>query len=229
MSEQSVLSLLCYSIMSYGDRFSSDFFRRAAYVNCRETGVQYYIGKSADETLIAFRGTDSFRDLIHDLMFLKRVLPEGGERKIRVHSGFLDIYRKSEVREKVRSCVCSCGMRRVFVTGHSLGGALAILCALDLSHGGDAGDVSCVVFGAPRVGNRAFAHAYNSLVGDSLRIECGNDAVCKLPPALFGYRHGGRALHIGPPKIPFFYSLRDHSTAEYFRNLIKYEGKRVIK
>ncbi len=229
MSEQSVLSLLCYSMMSYGESFRSDYYRRVAYVNCKDSGVQYYIGKSADETLIAFRGTDSFRDLAHDLMFLKRVLPEGGKRNLRVHSGFIDIYRKSEVRAKVKSYVCGCGMQRVFVTGHSLGGALAILCALDLAHSGDAGEVSCVVFGAPRVGNGAFARTYNSLVKDTLRVECGNDAICKLPPSLLGYRHGGKSMHIGAPKIPLVYSFRDHSTSEYFKNLIKYEGKRVRK
>ena len=58
--------------------------------------------------------------------------------------------------------------------GHSLGGALATLCAFDVAAaikeagaraaGGKAIDVSCYTFGAPRTGNRAFCHEFNALV-----------------------------------------------------------------
>jgi len=55
-------------------------------------------------------------------------------------------------------------------TGHSLGGALATLAAIDLRKAvPDRAhlDLSCYTFGAPRTGNHAFAHEYNELVPDT--------------------------------------------------------------
>lgn len=60
------------------------------------------------------------------------------------------------------------------VAGHSLGGALATLCAFDiasaikeagaLADDGTPIDVCCYTFGAPRTGNRAFRNEFNALV-----------------------------------------------------------------
>jgi len=58
-------------------------------------------------------------------------------------------------------------------TGHSLGGALATLAAIDLRKAvPDPAhlDLSCYTFGAPRTGNHAFAHEYNELVPDTWGI-----------------------------------------------------------
>ena len=58
-------------------------------------------------------------------------------------------------------------------TGHSLGGALATLAAVDIrkaipecAHL----NISCYTFGAPRTGNHAFAYDYNELVPDTWGI-----------------------------------------------------------
>ena len=62
----------------------------------------------------------------------------------------------------------------VTLAGHSLGGALATLCAFDIAaavkeagavaESGRAIDVCCYTFGAPRTGNRAFRNEFNELV-----------------------------------------------------------------
>lgn len=44
---------------------------------------------------------------------------------------------------------------QITVTGHSLGGALAVFCALDLEQ--IYGNINLYTFGCPRVGNTAFA------------------------------------------------------------------------
>ena len=85
-------------------------------------------------------------------------------------------------------CVC-------VPAGHSLGGALANLCAFDIAaaikeagataEGGHRIEVSCYTFGAPRTGNTAFRSEYNALVPDSWAVI--NDQV---PPCAVG--GGGR-------------------------------------
>ena len=59
---------------------------------------------------------------------------------------------------------------QILITGHSLGGALATLAAYDIETAAAAQSpirVHCMVysFGAPRVGNHAFARDYRRVVG----------------------------------------------------------------
>lgn len=52
---------------------------------------------------------------------------------------------------------------RIFVTGHSLGAAISVLCALELAEEGYS-NVTVYNYGLPRVGNQAFSTYYNSMV-----------------------------------------------------------------
>ena len=53
--------------------------------------------------------------------------------------------------------------KNVYITGHSLGGALASLTALMVSQ---LGCIHCVTFGSPRVGDVEFANLFNACVAD---------------------------------------------------------------
>jgi hypothetical protein len=98
------------------------------------------------------------------------------------------------------------------ITGHSLGGALAVLCAHILQAEGWTVH-SVYTFGQPRVGDRAFAAAYNGLKAgqasslsfetdrpdacptlgsQTFRLVNENDIVPRLPGWVLGYRHAGQ-------------------------------------
>lgn len=122
-----------------------------------------------------------------------------------VHSGFLSAY--DSVRGPVLGLVDAALAGEdpqtwtVLLTGHSLGGALATLCAFDLSHR-SWGSRACphlqmYNYGSPRVGNKAFAEAYNEQVPNTWRIVNGNDAVTAVP-RLLGYCHVGHAVYLRP-------------------------------
>jgi hypothetical protein len=92
----------------------------------------------------------------------------------------------------------------VLVTGHSLGGALATLCAWDLalqyeaqaSKGcGDHISISMVNFGSPRVGNRRFTEAFAAVVPDAWRVVNVGDGVVSIP-RLMGYCHVGNEVSL---------------------------------
>jgi hypothetical protein len=78
----------------------------------------------------------------------------------------------------------------LFVTGHSLGAAMAVLAGARLGRSGIA--CSVYAYGCPRVGNAAFVQSYppNATVH---RIVNDNDAVATVPPAILGYEHVGQA------------------------------------
>lgn len=90
---------------------------------------------------------------------------------------------------------------RVLVTGHSLGGALATLCAAELAASRRRITVSLVNFGSPRMGNSAFARSFNALVPDSCRVVNGSDAVAALPSVL-GYAHVAHGVRLSPAGVP---------------------------
>jgi triacylglycerol lipase len=83
------------------------------------------------------------------------------------------------------------GQKRFVVTGHSLGGALAMLGAKILAGAGF--EVQAVyTFGQPRVGDREFARVYDERLGErTFRFVNEEDIVPRVPGWLSGYRHAG--------------------------------------
>lgn len=109
-------------------------------------------------------------------------------KPIKMHSGFVNAYLSA--RDRVHDAVKRSGLSRWLITGHSLGGALANLCGLDLQYNFSPDVVPQVyTFGAPKVGNGAFVDSYNERVPDTFRFVYGNDLVSGLPRWWQGYRH----------------------------------------
>jgi hypothetical protein len=126
---------------------------------------------------------------------------------MRVHSGFLALWRSSSMAPAFLDAYARLaatprpesggGGVPTYVLGHSMGAALAHLCALDLTSRLGAPDVRVATFGSPRVGNAAFATFFRASVSQSWRFTHGRDIVPSVPLTLMGFRHvsreGGRA------------------------------------
>lgn len=84
----------------------------------------------------------------------------------------------------------------IFVTGHSLGGALATVIAHRISTEPSLPKVSAVyTFGMSRPGDATFAAAYNQRLGQyTYRLVHGEDLVPTVAPSFLGFRHVGRHL-----------------------------------
>ncbi|CAM9732160.1 unnamed protein product [Chrysoparadoxa australica] len=86
----------------------------------------------------------------------------------------------------------------IYVTGHSLGGALATLCAVDFADRFKASKLTMYNFGSPRVGNSAFARLYNEKHAGAFRIVNDMDMIARLPPeqpiSFLEYSHVGRTV-----------------------------------
>jgi Lipase (class 3) len=100
----------------------------------------------------------------------------------------------SELKQLLEQCVPPGG--KVFVTGHSLGGALAALIAHRIGTELQADVDAVYTFGMPRPGSKAFADLYNHQLGmRTYRLVHGEDIVPTVAPTSFGFRHVGRVLH----------------------------------
>jgi len=145
-----------------------------------------------DTTYVIFKGTDplSWTEWVTDAEVLMKAQPEiCGDCK--VHDGFWSehiAYRDAAYSNMQTSLAGLPSGRRVVVAGHSLGASTAALFALFLKQ---QKGIDCVVytFGGPRIGNRAFADTYNSVVSSAYRFVHHKDIVPHLPPSLIGYYH----------------------------------------
>lgn len=162
---------------------------RVEFVERLETDTQGFAAWNDEQVLVAFRGTESIRDLLHDLTFRKTPYPFGGK----VHQGF---YRAAEsVFDQVIQIVKRLKGRRIIVCGHSLGAALAAITAHGLRrkmiriH-------AVYLFGCPRVFNAAAADTYDSDLPSTYRYFHNCDVVPRVPPAWMGYRHIGVSIYV---------------------------------
>lgn len=221
MNKYILLRLLYECALAYRDvqPYCEGEYRRS--VSCGQRDVQCFIKSKNGEVVIAFRGTDSVKDIWVNAAFSKRAVPFAcADSRVRAHRGFVGAYLCGEVREEVFRAVSRADVRRVLITGHSLGAAMATLAAFEIKHRLPDLELWMVGFGCPRVGNRAFCRAYEKCVYQSIRVENGNDVVCKIPPVLMGYRHAGAKYHLGALRIPLCHSLRQHRYKAYFEQLL---------
>jgi predicted lipase len=145
--------------------------------------------------VIAFRGTDSFLDWgVNMFRFQTRFACLQGAR---VHAGFhlqhLSLWEQIKTHLARDNSFAS----KIFVTGHSLGGALATLFAAELACLVPRLSVTCYVFGSPRVGNRSFAEGVQALPNLSmLRINNQYDIVPWGPWCGFTHTHDVVSLSV---------------------------------
>jgi len=146
------------------------------------TDTQVGVIKGEKFTTLIFPGTASARDVITDLRCAKISWRAG-----RVHAGFRSAFN-SVMTPLVNEIIPG---TRLYLAGHSLGGALAMLCAYALLESGYP-VIGVYTYGQPRVGNGPFARAYNEALGNrTWRIVNAGDPVTRMPWQLGTYRHAG--------------------------------------
>jgi triacylglycerol lipase len=132
--------------------------------------------------VLAFRGTEGKELFDTDVHF--RLVPLPGVSGVMVHCGFLEVFSrcKSEIEAAVNKSVPS--TLGLYITGHSLGGALAQIASAALHRDNLA---ACYTFGSPRVGTAGFDE---QLKCPHYRVINNWDLVPGLPLTFFrGYRH----------------------------------------
>ncbi|MEA3035499.1 MAG: triacylglycerol lipase [Sphingomonadales bacterium] len=144
---------------------------------------------------VAFRGTEAGKllDLVADARF--KLVPFGAAA--RVHEGFLAAY--TSLQAAIGKWLGAADGKRLVVTGHSLGAAMATLLAAERR------EAELVTFGSPRVGDPAFAAMFAKRMVRRY-VDC-TDGVTAVPPALIGYAHlsgehyidHSGQVHVDPP------------------------------
>lgn len=140
--------------------------------------------------------------------------------RARMHLGFVTAYMS--VQDYVHDYIVKHQPKKLTVTGHSLGGALATCCAIDMKLTYlSKYDIELYTFGAPRVGNEEFPELFNTALPKSYRFVNGLDIVPAVPRTWQGYRHVNHEIRIGKGLSWRFLSRRatDHFMVQYINTL----------
>ncbi|MCX4679353.1 lipase family protein [Streptomyces sp. NBC_01433] len=145
--------------------------------------TQAYVAGSEHMVLVAFRGTEplNIQDWLSDVNTPPVPGPGG---KGFVHYGFHQAL--AAVYPRVRDTVTEFTDRgqSVWLAGHSLGGALAMLAGSRLHFEADILPAGIYTYGQPRTCDRTLAGAYNTaLKNRTHRFVNNNDIVPQVPPA----------------------------------------------
>ncbi|MBW8311757.1 MAG: lipase family protein [Rhizobium sp.] len=160
-------------------------------------GTQGFIFSSDAACILAFRGTEmTLEDWMTDADARQHEPPweEAGEG-VGIHKGFHDALERvwDEVATRLTEA-----RRPIWITGHSLGGALALLAASRLTRERPALPVAGVyTFGQPRIGSNAWTKTLPIQLQQRIfRYVNDNDIVPLVPPqSPIDYEHVGQARY----------------------------------
>jgi len=127
-----------------------------------KTEMLGYTMSSATDAIVAFRGSDSLPDWLADSAYAQVVYPNVAGSGL-THEGFTGVYQS--LRDQVLASLKMLAPQRpLFITGHSLGGAVATLAALDIAVNSAFSAPVIYTIGSPRVGDPDFADAFDATV-----------------------------------------------------------------
>lgn len=214
--------------------------KKAKFIQDKKAQAEAWIFFTSDDGIIvSCRGTEptEMSDVLADLKAIPKKHPRAG----RVHEGFYEYSTRiySQILDTIRSERKN--NENVYVVGHSLGGAMAVLIAESLASDGIPVK-ELRTYGQPRVGNKKFRqHLEGCDIGAYIRYVNNNDIVPKVPPSFMSFVHGGKLYYINHygnirdctawqrikdqirgtiaaiKKKEFFDSFRDHGVANYIK------------
>lgn len=161
-----------------------------------KNSTQAILVEHKDFFCFAFRGTDHIQDWWDNLKIIQFNAGSGC-----FHKGFWDslddVYY--DLMDRYRE-LSRTKRRPLFLTGHSLGGAMTTVAVARLLH--DSIDfVSAYTFGQPRAAEIKTALKLNQRIKDKyFRFQNNNDIVTRVPSALAGLKHVGTFIYIDEDK-----------------------------
>jgi triacylglycerol lipase len=178
-----------------------------------------FVARRKKAVYVIFRGTATSGEWTKNMSFNLTDYPLTGHGM--AHVGFLDIYQT--MRESLFAALAAVkGSPKLYLAGHSLGGALATLAAPEIEARTALKIAAIYTFGSPRTGDDDFVQAYNKAFARlTFRIANNSDLIPSVPlPIPIGM--GGYFSHVDTP-VEFTAQLssieKNHEMATYLERL----------
>jgi len=136
--------------------------------------------------IVSFRGSAGTAQLIQEglsALGSKKAFISGGNVLSYFYNGFYDIWNAG-MKDDLSATIKQFPDYELWVTGHSLGGSMASLCAAAVVKMGliSADKVKLMTFGQPRTGDLNFAIGHDAILKYNYRVVHAHDLVPHIPP-----------------------------------------------
>jgi predicted lipase len=145
-----------------------------------------FLLESDDDSILVLRGTQRTAEWLGNVYAVQQnyINPNTGESLGRIHTGF------RRIADSIINPLAIDAVRQInpnkpcYVSGHSLGAALATVLALDIAVGVPElqPNLQVYVYATPRVGNPEFARSYAKILPNTFRITNLADPFPTMPP-----------------------------------------------
>jgi triacylglycerol lipase len=187
------------------ERERLDYALRSGAFNLIRTfdhkSTQAFLAKNDEFAVLSFRGTqqDKWEDIQTDIDVIREKTVDG-----KVHVGFKTAFDdvKDLVLEALRNNIGD--KMPLYITGHSLGAALATVATKELEAEFADQLAACYTFGSPRVGDGQYEKSIKAPV---YRIVNATDIVTLLPFFLGTFAHVGDARYLSRHQVNGVYVL----------------------
>lgn len=166
----------------FSQRYTSRLYMNTRDEEQSEGDTRVFYAECSKYIIVAWCGTDSLLNGLTNASFAPKKCPEGIVESGSIHGGFLDAYNLAKVKfqkpltEIENKLTTSNGTKSLFVCGHSLGGALALIFAAEMK------SISPVLYtyGMPRTFTTNAIKTLSSIT--HYRHVNDNDTVTQIPP-----------------------------------------------
>ncbi|KAJ7229394.1 Alpha/Beta hydrolase protein [Mycena rebaudengoi] len=170
------------------------------------SGVSGFIARDdeQEEIVVAFRTGVMPQNGVFGVNFLRSAFNSDKMPAGEVHTGWHAAWNTvcSEVLQILEEELAEHPHYTVTFAGHSFGAVIATMGSIDAKWAFPNKTVRLYTYGAPRVGNAAFARGATDVLGvnNVFRVVHGYDFASNLPPALLGWQHFGTEYwQLDPP------------------------------
>ncbi len=158
------------------DSFAELGFQKTTPI--RDSSLSGYVVSVDRIAVVIFRGTENPFDWFFNLNAFTDDTPNGP-----IHRGFHRGYQS--LKPEIRKILAKVKAERIWITGHSLGGAMALACALDLAEDKKLQLEGLVTFGQPLLASEQLAfHIDHVLLGKYARLVNEQDLVARVPATM---------------------------------------------
>ncbi|UUC43914.1 lipase family protein [Flavobacterium cerinum] len=151
----------------------------------------YQSNSDPSDLIIAIRGTENIMDWIKDLEVsqVPFISFSGSEKEVKIEQGFYSVYKG--LREALFHIIQQWNPSRLRITGHSMGGSIALLLTYDITLTTPGLTPILFTYGMPRSGDLNFTNEIKRIHDTNAArltfIINSKDIVPELPSDLFGY------------------------------------------
>lgn len=176
------------------------------------SGLQAVLSVKDDDVYVIFRGSSELDDFKIDSKFLPKKF-----MNTLAHRGFVKSFSECE-SDLINYILSNLNSNsKIYVAGHSLGGALATLTAAFLNSKKFNNNIVLVTFGCPKVFYKFFNPSRLFAGVDVYRYINGDDLVPNLPPKL--YTHISNPIFLQEKDKDG--KLKEHSMKNYKEHIVK--------